>query len=178
MLVYAQIHIRITLKSYTMDTSHHNIRFEELVTEDIRVRNMDLLHLYREFVDLIRYVQGFLDEEPLRARFESNMLLNPDAKATIEQCATNWCMVSVGCDDEGCYTVVYSLDYRIQDLLGHQLANFFVRKIYDQLWDKALYDYVFFATLSEESDKVFKAILLESQHVEFHELYCEPMHEV
>jgi len=156
-----------------MDTSNHNIRFEAEVSDEVRARNADLLHIYHEIVELIRYVQTFLKDEPLRARFESNMLLNPDVKATIEQCATNWCMVSVGCDDEGYYTVVYSLDYRIQDLLGHRLANFFLRKIHDIVWDESLYDYVFFATLCEESDKVFSAILQEAEHVDFHELYCE-----
>jgi hypothetical protein len=110
---------------------NHNLENESGAPEYIKERNLRLKNAYVSILITIDRIQGFLDDEYLRGRIESDMTQHPEMKSTILQCTTPFCILSLGCDKMGRYNIVYSLDYRIKEMIGDDMASGLIRRIYE-----------------------------------------------
>lgn len=95
-------------------TNLHNIENEKNAPTEIKERNKKLLAAYNNIVITIDRMQGYIEDEYLRLRIESEMFLDPNTKTTILQCSTPWCIISLGCDSQGNYNIVYSVDFEFK----------------------------------------------------------------
>lgn len=76
-------------------------------------------------------VQSWLKHEELRFSVKSDFLNSKQSQSLIKQIATPFAIVSLGCSPEGIFSIVYSLDHRIKDLIGDYFTNTLLRRIYE-----------------------------------------------
>ena len=147
----------------------HNIETENQAPEYVKARNKKLLDAYNSIILTVDKIQGFLNDEFLRKRIESNMMLKPGIKATIYQCSTPWCFISIGCDTKGKYNIVYSIDHRIQKMLGENMASGIIRRIYD-FTPGEMEGFVEIGCLFEDCVTIFNQLFEEHKTESFHKL--------
>lgn len=109
---------------------HHN-KIAKHTPEFIQSRNTKLLSAYKDIIECINRIQGWMDNEKLRIKIESDYSNSANHLSTIYQCTTPFCIVSLGCDQIGRYNILYSLDYRIKEIIGGDFANTLIRRIYE-----------------------------------------------
>lgn len=110
---------------------NHNLQFESSAPDFVKERNNKFAKAYKNLVLTIDRIQGFLEDEYLRGRVESDMTKKNGVKSSIFQCTTPFCIISLGCDEMGRYNLVYSVDYRIQEMLGEDMASTLIRRVYE-----------------------------------------------
>jgi hypothetical protein len=145
----------------------HNIRFESEAPEFVRARNGDFLKVYNQLIITIDRMQGFLDDKFLRIRIESSMKDKPGVQSTLYQCTTPWCIISLGCDTMGRYNLAYSIDHRIQQMVGETMASGLLRRIY-QFTMGEMESFVRIGCLYADCIATFNELLLESEQENFH----------
>jgi hypothetical protein len=153
----------------------HNIEFEEQAHEHVRTRNKKLLEAYNSIILSIDKIQGWLEDEYLRTRIESEMMSKPNIKSTIYQCTTPWCIISLGCDSEGRYNIVYSVDHRIQEMIGDR-ASGLLRSIY-YLTPGELSVFLRIGCLYEDCVKCFNHLYEEQKSEPFHKIITKSKHD-
>jgi hypothetical protein len=109
----------------------HHDQIAKYTPEFIQSRNNNLLSAYKDIIECINRIQGWMDNEKARIKIESDYRLSPKHISTIYQCTTPFCVVSLGCDQIGRYNIIYSLDYRIKEIIGDDFANILIRRIYE-----------------------------------------------
>tara|TARA_Y100001954_G_C15501794_1_gene450237 strand:- start:120 stop:590 length:471 start_codon:yes stop_codon:yes gene_type:complete len=109
----------------------HYINAESNAPEPLKQRNKKLMEAYSNILITIERIQGWLDDEFLRTRIESDMTKDGYYKSIINQCLTPFCSVTIGCDENAVYTICYSLDYRIFELIGEPMTSVLIRRIYE-----------------------------------------------
>ena len=109
----------------------HNLENGTGAPEFVKERNVRLKNAYNSMLITIGRIQGFLEDEYLRGRIESDMTQHPEMKSTILQCTTPFCILSLGCDQMGRYNIAYSIDYRIKEMIGDDMASGLLRRIYE-----------------------------------------------
>lgn len=109
----------------------HNTKFEKFVPDYVLNRNKNLKEAYSDILITIHKIQGFLDHEELRTKIESDFRNNPFVKSRIFQCVTPFCILSLGCDEMGRYSIVYSIDHRIRDMISSDMTSTLLRRIYE-----------------------------------------------
>lgn len=110
---------------------NHNLQYETSAPDFVKERNNKFAKAYKNLVITIDRIQGFLEDEYLRGRIESDMTKKNGTISTIFQCTTPFCIISLGCDKMGRYNLVYSVDHRIQEMLGEDMASVLIRRVYD-----------------------------------------------
>ena len=108
----------------------HNTLLEKVVPNFITERNKKLLEAYNNILKSIEQIQAWFNEQELRTRIESDFRDKPYVFSTISQSVTPFCIISLGCDQVGRYNIVYSIDYRFQEILSENFANKLIRNIY------------------------------------------------
>lgn len=146
----------------------HNIETENQALEYVKARNKKLLDAYNSIILTVDKIQGFLDDEFLRKRIESNMMLNPNDKSTMYHCATPWCFISIECDTFGKYKIVYSTDHQIQNILGENMAGI-IRQMYNFI-PKEIEGFVEIGGLYEDCVTIFNQLFEEQKTESFHKL--------
>jgi len=147
----------------------HNIENEKNAFPVVQERNKKILTAYNNIVSTINRMQGVIEDDFLRLRIESNMVRDPNTKTTILQCATPWCIVSLGCDSSGRYNIVYSLDYRIQEMIGQDMASGIIRRIYE-FTPGEMEPFVRIGNLNLDCVNVFHKLLEEQETNDIHRL--------
>jgi len=109
----------------------HNDKIAARSEELVGHRNGKLLAAYRLIVETINRMQGWLQDENLRLKIESDLRTSREHFSTLYQCTTLFCMVSLGCDRIGRYTIIYTLDHRILEMLSSDMASTLLRRIYE-----------------------------------------------
>jgi hypothetical protein len=155
----------------------HNLIFEENAPEYVKERNKQLLEAYESINITIEKIQGWLDDEHLRTRIQSDMTKRNDVKSSIYQSTTPWCVVSIGCDIEGRYNIVYSLDHRIQEMIGTTFASAFIRRI-NEFTPGAMEPFVNIGCLYQDCVSVFNNLLEETKYETFHEIITKTKHDI
>lgn len=147
----------------------HNIENEKNAHPEVQERNKKILTAYNNIVSTINRMQGIIEHDFLRLRIESEMVRDPNNKTTILQCATPWCIVSLGCDSLGRYNIVYSVDYRIQEMIGQDMASGIIRRIYEYTPGE-MEPFVRIGNLNLDSVNIFHKLLEEQEKNEIHRL--------
>lgn len=109
---------------------HHN-KIAKHTPEFIQSRNDKLLSAYKNIIECINRIQGWMDNEKARVKIESDYSNSPNHLSTIYQCTTPFSVVSLGCDQIGRYNIVYTLDYRIKEIIGGDFGSTLIRRIYE-----------------------------------------------
>lgn len=146
---------------------NHNLQYETSAPDFIKDRNKRFRESYKNLVITIDRMQGFLDDEYLRGRIESDMTKKTGVKSTIVQCSTPFCIISLGCDEMGRYNLVYSIDYRIQEMIGPDMASTLIRRIY-QVTPGDMEGFVRIGSLYHDCIESFNQMIQELQTETFH----------
>lgn len=109
----------------------HHKKIAEFTPEFIQSRNTKIESAYNSIIECINRIQGWLDNEKSRIKIESVYSNSPNHLSTIYQCTTPFCIISLGCDQFGRYNIVYTIDYRIKEIVGNDFASTLIRRIYD-----------------------------------------------
>ncbi|MBQ0909744.1 hypothetical protein KBJ98_13605 [Flavobacterium sp. F-328] len=109
----------------------HHSKIAEFTPEFIQTRNTKLISAYKFIIECINRIQGLMDKDKVRYKIESDYCNSPTHLSTIYQCTTPFCIVSLGCDQIGRYSIVYTLDYRIKEIIGADFASKLIRRIYE-----------------------------------------------
>jgi hypothetical protein len=147
----------------------HNNKVEEFAPDFIRERNQRLFQAYQWIIVTIEKIQGFLEDERMRTRIESDLINHPLFQSTIHQCTTPFCIVSLGCDPMGRYSIVYSVDYRFQEMISQYFASILIRRIYDYT-NGDMADFVRIGSLCQDCLATFQEINKESKSVDYHKI--------
>lgn len=146
---------------------NHNLQFESSAPDFVKERNHKFAKAYKRLVTTVDKTQGFLEDEYLRGRIESDMTKKNGIIATISQCTTPFCILSLGCDEMGRYNLVYSVDYRIQNMLGEAMASTLIRRIYEYTPGQ-MSAFVRIGSLYHDCMETFNQILEDMQTESFH----------
>jgi hypothetical protein len=148
-------------------TFHHN-KIAKHTPEFIQSRNNNLLSAYKDIIECINRIQGWMDNEKLRFKIESDYSNSPNHLSTIYQCTTPFSIVSLGCDQIGRYNIVYTLDYRIKEIIGGDFASTLIRRIYE-FTPGEMESFVNFNSLQGDCINTFEEILqltkIERNHI-------------
>ncbi len=109
----------------------HHKKLAEFTPECIQSRNAKIESAYNHIIECINRIQGWLDDESSRLKIESDYSNSQKHLSTIYQCTTNFCIISLGCDHWGRYNIVYTIDYRILEIVGNDFASTLIRRIYE-----------------------------------------------
>ncbi len=145
----------------------HNLQFEASAPDFIKERNKKFLDTYKNLILTIDRMQGFLEDEYLRGRIESDMTQVNGIKTTIFQCTTPFCVISLGCDDMGRYYLVYSVDHRIQNMIGDSKASTLIRRIYE-FTPGEMGPFVFIGSLCHDCVETYNQMTDEMKTDSFH----------
>ena len=150
-----------------MNDMNHHLQLESSAPDFIKERNHKFAKAYKSLVTTVDRIQGLLEDEYFRGRIESDMTKKNGIKATISQCTTPFCIISLGCDDMGRYNLVYSVDHRIQKILGEAMASTLIRRIYESTPGK-MSAFVRIGSLYHDCIETFNQILEDMETESFH----------
>ena len=145
----------------------HNLQYESTAPEFVRECNEKMRQAYNSLIHTIDRIQGFLEDDYLRGRIESDMTQKEGTKTTITQCTTPFFIISLGCDQMGRYNLVYSADYRFQEMLGEDMASTLIRRVND-FTPGELSVFVRIGCLYHDCVTTFNQILEEMKAESFH----------
>jgi hypothetical protein len=149
-------------------TNFHHIMIAQYTPEFIQSRNNKLLSAYKNIIKCIDRIQGWMDNEKVRFKIESDYSNSSNHISTIYQCTTSFCIVSLGCDQIGRYNIVYTLDYRIKEIIGSDFASTLIRRIYD-FTPGEMEPFVNFHSLQGDCintfNEIFQLTQIEENHV-------------
>ena len=146
---------------------NHNLQFESSAPDFVKERNHNLANAYKNLLRTVDRIQGFLEDEYLRGRIESDMTKKNGIKSTVFQCTTPFCILSLGCDDMGRYNLVYSVDHRVQKMLGEDMASTLIRRIYE-FTPGEMSVFVRIGSLYHDCVETFNQMLEDMQTESFH----------
>ncbi len=92
--------------------------------------NRQLEISFDHIVGFLRRMAGMLENEELQGLVLLDHRDNPNVAATISECITPYCIISLGADDNGYFNIVYSLDYRASEMIGEYNLSYLLRAIY------------------------------------------------
>ena len=150
----------------------HNLKFETTAPKYVKERNNKISKAYKNILITIDRIQGLLDDEYLRGRIESEMFKKKSIKTTVFQCTTPFIIISLGCDEMGRYNLVYSVDYRFQQMIGEVMANTLLRRIYE-FTPGEMEVFVTIGSLYHDCIKTFNQMIEEMESEPFHNFYLK-----
>lgn len=148
---------------------NHNIEISKNAPEPIQKLNNELMDAYEKILITIQRIQSCLDHEFLRTSIYSKMTEMPGCLGTIHQCSTSWCLISIGCDTTGQFTIIYSLDVRIESMIGQQFTETLLRRIHDFTTGMAKTK-VHLGKLSEDCIGIFETLKKHAEYENFHKV--------
>jgi len=155
----------------------HNLNNEQNAPEYVQERNKQLLNAYQNLLITIERIQGWLEDEHLRTRIESDMTKRDGVKSTIFQCTTPWCILSIGCDEMRRYSLIYSLDHRIQKMIGNTFASTFIRRI-NEFTPGEMESFVSIGCLYDDCVTTYNNLLKETNNEDYHKIIKKDKHNI
>jgi bacterioferritin-associated ferredoxin len=157
--------------------NYHNTKMEQYLPDDVIERNKNILAAYSNLIITIERIQGWLNEDELRTRIESNFIKKKGVKSTISQCTTPFCAISLGCDGMGRYNLVYSIDYRFKEMISEDFASTLIRRIYE-FTPGEMEPFVRIGSLCQDCVQLFNQLIEESKSEGYHTLVKKEKHEI
>lgn len=154
-------------------TEFHNSKVETFAPDFVKERNKKFIEAYQNTIKTIERIQGWLDDETLRTKIESDFREKPKIQSTIFQCTTPFCIVSLGCDQMGRYNLVYSVDYRFQEMISELFASTLIRRIY-QFTPGEMEPFVKIGSLYTDCMEIFNKMIDETKIEPYHKVTIQP----
>jgi hypothetical protein len=159
----------------TFVSEFHNLKIENVAPEFVKERNKKLFEAYRYVINTIERIQGWFDDERLRTRIESDFRKKPGIQSTMFQFTTPFCIVSLGCDQMGRYNLVYSVDYRFQEMISETFASTFIRRIYE-FTPGEMEPFVRIGSLCNDCIDTFNKLIEEANFEPYHKITTQAKH--
>lgn len=150
-------------------TEFHFLMFDPYAPEDIKARNVRMKKAYGDILEVIRRIQLWQEDELLRTRVESDFRGRGENWSTIYQCSTAFCLVSLGCDQSGVYSIVYSVDHRFQKMISEIFASKLLYNIY-LACSGDLSVFVRIGSLYEDCVSILNQLIVMAQSNEAHSI--------
>ena len=157
--------------------NYHNTKIEKFAPEYVIERNRKISAAYSNIIITIEKIQGWLNDEGLRTRIESNFIKRKFIKSTISQCTTPFCIISLGCDEMGRFNLVYSVDYRFQEMISEDFASTFIRRIYD-FTPGEMEPFVRIGSLFQDCIQLFNQLIEDSKNEDYHKIVKKEKHDI
>ena len=125
----------------------------------------------------IDQIQAWFNDDELRKRIESDFRKKPYVFSTIFQAVTPFCIISLGCDQVGRYSIVYSLDYRFQEILSEDFANKLIRNIY-KFTSGEIEASVKIGSLNNDCINTFKQLIEDVNTEPYHKIITVEKHDI
>ncbi|WP_165499831.1 hypothetical protein [Pedobacter frigidisoli] len=158
-------------------TTFHNTQLVQYAPDFVRERNDKFIKAFDYIRITVQKIQGWLDNEDLRKIIETDLLTannTPITLAAIKELATYFCFVSIGCDGLGRYNLVYSIDYRFQEMLSGPMASTLIRRINE--YTEQVETFVYIGSLHKDCIQYFnEKVATELSHNQ--KLTVTPMHD-
>jgi|GEM_PF-1500265 len=148
---------------------YNNSKIEKFASYTVIERNKKIAKAYLDLIITIEKIQGWLDDVGLRTRIESDFRQRKSAKSTISQCTTLFCIISLGCDEMGRYNMVYSVDFRFQEMISENFASALIRRIYE-FTPGEMEPFIRIGSLCQDCIQVFKQLIEESKTESYHKI--------
>jgi hypothetical protein len=148
---------------------NHNIEISKNAPEHIKKLNSEFMDAYEKLMITIQRTQGWLEHEYVRTSVHSKMTEKEGCLTTILQCSTPWCLISIGCDNTGQFNIIYSLDARIESMIGRQFTETLLRRIHD-FTSGMVKTRVFLGKLNEDCIGIFEQLKKDAEYESFHKL--------
>ena len=155
---------------------YHNSKIEKFAPNNVIERNKKIASAYSNLIITIERIQGWLDEEFLRTRIESDFRQKTFIKDTIAQCTTPFCIISLGCDELGRYNLVYSVDHRFQEMISSNFASTLLRLIYE-FTPGEMEPFVRIGSLYSDCIEVVGKLIEEAKTETYHKIIIKEKHE-
>jgi len=156
---------------------YHNSKIEKFAPDYVIERNKKIKTAYSYLIITVEKIQGWLDDEGLRTRIESDFRKNPLIKSTISQCTTPFCVISLGCDEMGRYNLVYSVDHRFQEMISEDFASTLLRRIYE-FTPGEMEPFVRIGSLYNDCIQLFNQLNEEAKTEPYHKITIKDKHEI
>jgi hypothetical protein len=157
--------------------NYHNTKIEKFAPEYVIERNRKISAAYYNLIITIEKIQGCLNDEGLRTRIESNFTKRKFIKSIISQCTTPFCIISLGCDEMGRFNLVYSVDYRFQEMISEVFASTLIRRIYD-FTPGEMEPFVRIGSLCQDCIQLFNQLIEESKNEDYHKIVKKEKHDI
>lgn len=157
--------------------NYHNTKIEKFAPEYVIERNKKISSVYTDLIMTIEKIQGWLDDEGLRTRIESDFIKRKSIKSTISQCTTPFCIISLGCDEMGRFNLVYSVDYRFQEMISEDFASTLIRRIYE-FTPGEMEPFVRIGSLCQDCIQLFNQLIEDSKTEEYHKIVKKEKHDI
>lgn len=99
--------------------------------KEIRDRNRQLEEAFEMLQETIFRIQGWLEEESMRYFAISDFKDHPHVVSTISQVFTRFCMVSLGADEMGRFSIILSIDQNINEKIGRDFSSLLLRRLFE-----------------------------------------------
>lgn len=149
--------------------NYHNTKIEKFAPQYVIDRNRKISEAYSKIIITIEKIQGLLNDEGLRTRIESNLIKQKFTKSTISQCTTPFCVISLGCDEMGRFNIIYSVDYRFQEMISEDFASTFIRRIY-YFTSGEMEPFVRIGSLYADCTQYYNQLIEESKKEDYHKI--------
>jgi len=154
---------------------YHNTKIEKFAPDYLIERNKKIATAYSYLIITIGKIQGWLDDDGLRTRIESDFRQRTSIKSTISQCTTPFCVISLGCDEMGRYNLVYSVDHRFQEMISENFASTLIRRIYE-FTPGEMEPFVRIGSLHNDCIQLFNQLIEKAKTETYHKIIINEKH--
>ena len=144
--------------------------------EEVKDRNRKLESAFECIQTTIAKIQGWFEDETLRIFVISDFQNNPKYIATIKQITTRFCIITIGADELGRFSIAMSIDKNINEKIGEIFSATLIRRLFE-MTQGALEAFVRIVSYSEDCDTILDEIIDEHKRgFAMHNLKINPMH--
>lgn len=146
----------------------------EILPEDVLDRNEILSQAFKNIKETVRRIQYWIEDEWLRVYILSDFSKDLRSKYILEQLGTSFCVVSLGTNDNGEYSIILSLDSQINEKIGQYFSSILLRRLFEFTPESCAH-HVRISNFSKDCDKYLESILEEKERgVGFHDISVTP----
>lgn len=138
--------------------------------EYVRNRNVMLSQAFENIKETVRRIQYWIEDEWLRIFVISDFMKDGRSKLILEQLETAFCIISIGQDENGEYSIVVSIDSQINEKIGYSFSSILLRRIYEFTNKSCDYN-VRITDFSKDCDQYLQKVLKEHEDgIGYHEI--------
>lgn len=136
--------------------------------DHVKKRNEFLTNAFENMKECIHRIQYWLEEEWLRVFVLSDYSKDERVQYTLEQVGTSFCVISIGTDDNGEFSIALSIDAQINKKIGYYFSSILLRRLFEFSTESCAHN-VRISNFSKDCDEYLKIVFEEGeQGIGFH----------
>lgn len=142
--------------------------------EDFNEKNELLFTSFEKIKETVRRIQYWLEDEWLRVNVVSDFSKGGRSKYIIEQLGTAFCIISLGKDDKGEFSIALSIDKQINEKIGYYFSSILLRRLFEFIPESCAHN-VRIVNFSKDCDEYLEIVIGEHKRGEgFHIISVTP----